>query len=408
MDPYNPYGQPPVPGYPPQQQGYPPQNQGFPQQSPIPGYNNNQSQNGYGQPPVQSYQQTQQVDNRYMPGNHQYNQYQPPPTSIPGNIYNPNPYAQTQQQFEPQFQYPQYPQSQQPIGNVYQEWGYSHPYTLQPIQQSMGSKKALLIGINYFGTPNELKGCISDVHKMKQYLLTRGFTDTPTTMVVLTDDQQDPYKTPTRVNILNAFNWLIGGAKSGDSLFFQFSGHGSQVKDTSGDEEDGLDETILPIDWKTGGQIIDDEIHNFVVKPLPFGARLTAIMDCCHSGTGMDLPFIFGGSQVGNYEMALSNKGKKKSKELFSNAQSKGESVGDVILFSGCRDDQTSADVTTAMSSGGAMTTAFLKASAMNTNNPYLTYAQLLVALRDCLKTYSQVAQLSTGRPMDMNQPFTL
>ena len=38
--------------------------------------------------------------------------------------------------------------------------------------------------------------------------------------------------------------WLLGGVQSGDSLFFHFSGHGSQVIDHSGDEEDGLDETI--------------------------------------------------------------------------------------------------------------------------------------------------------------------
>lgn len=35
-----------------------------------------------------------------------------------------------------------------------------------------GRKRALLIGINYFGSPNELKGCINDVHNVKDFLIT--------------------------------------------------------------------------------------------------------------------------------------------------------------------------------------------------------------------------------------------
>jgi hypothetical protein len=29
------------------------------------------------------------------------------------------------------------------------------------------------------------------------------------------------------------------------------------------------------------------------VKPLPAGCRLTALYDCCHSGSALDLPYIF-------------------------------------------------------------------------------------------------------------------
>ena len=58
--------------------------------------------------------------------------------------------------------------------------------------------------------------------------------------------------------MMNAIEWLIKGAKPGDSLFFHYSGHGSQVKDKDGDEIDGLDETILPVDFQKSGMIIDD------------------------------------------------------------------------------------------------------------------------------------------------------
>jgi metacaspase-1 len=53
--------------------------------------------------------------------------------------------------------------------------------------------------------------------------------------------------------------------------FFHYSGHGGQVKDDAGDEEDGFDETIMPVDFKTKGQIIDDELHALMVAPLPTG-----------------------------------------------------------------------------------------------------------------------------------------
>lgn len=41
-----------------------------------------------------------------------------------------------------------------------------------------------------------------------------------------------------------------------------------------------MDETILPIDHdRGGGEILDDEIHAIMVKPLPRGVRLTAVFD---------------------------------------------------------------------------------------------------------------------------------
>src|SRR4051812_6390736 len=62
--------------------------------------------------------------------------------------------------------------------------------------------------------------------------------------------------------------------------------------DTNGDEADGYDEVILPCDYKSAGYILDDDLYNVLVKRIPYGTRLTAVMDCCHSGTGMDLPYV--------------------------------------------------------------------------------------------------------------------
>jgi uncharacterized caspase-like protein len=95
--------------------------------------------------------------------------------------------------------------------------------------QQTGKKKALLIGINYFRTPNELKGCLNDVKNIKEFLIERGFKDEPSSMVTLTDDNPD--KLPLRSNIISSCKWLVEDAQPGDSLFFHFSGHGEQIAD---------------------------------------------------------------------------------------------------------------------------------------------------------------------------------
>lgn len=69
-------------------------------------------------------------------------------------------------------------------------------------------------------------------------------------------------------------------------------GHGSQKRDYSGDERDGMNETICPTDFERAGQIIDDELNKHLVNPLPAGVRLHALLDACHSGTGMDLRHV--------------------------------------------------------------------------------------------------------------------
>lgn len=201
--------------------------------------------------------------------------------------------------------------------------------------------------------------------------------------------------------------WLIGGTQAGDSLFFHYSGHGSQVIDTSGDEEDGLDETICPVDFKNSGQITDDEIRQILVLGLPYGVHLTSLMDCCHSGTGMDLPFMFTASSQSSYSTCPMKTNFNKRHSNYNSTIE--QSMGDVVLFSGCRDDQTSADTTIGLISGGAMTNAFISSLKQNRNPSYI---QLLYSMRSNLTTgphtYTQIPQLSSEKPMDMNQLFVL
>lgn len=102
-----------------------------------------------------------------------------------------------------------------------------------------------------------------------------------------------PYFHPTKRNIQAGLKWLVKDCKAGDSLVFYFSGHGLRQPDFDNDELDGFDETICPLDFKTAGVILDNEINDTIVRPLKPGVRLHAIVDSCHSGTILDLSYVY-------------------------------------------------------------------------------------------------------------------
>jgi len=279
---------------------------------------------------------------------------------------------------------------------------------------SSSNKRAVLVGINYLRhSKGRLRGCINDVKSMNQFLLSRGYRQQD--IRILTDDLQDPSMQPTKANIMRELSNLARGARPGDKLFFHFSGHGSQVVDTSGDEDDGLDETILPVDYNSAGQIIDDDLYSTLVEPLPPGCQLTALMDCCHSGTGLDLPYVH------NIAPSYGDSGKKKKKKKLKKKKKKknygaptdlpGTTRGDIYLYSGCRDDQTSADASFGGEASGAMTWAFTSSLRQNANQ---SFYGLLLSMRDLLnsgkgpRTFTQVPQLSTGRRIDVQAPFNI
>lgn len=89
-----------------------------------------------------------------------------------------------------------------------------------------------------------------------------------------------------------ALQWLIKDCQFGDSLVFYYSGHGARVRDVDGDEIDGYDEALCPVDYRTAGKILDDEINATIITPLPHGVKLHAIIDTCFSGTLLDLPYL--------------------------------------------------------------------------------------------------------------------
>uniref|UniRef100_A0ACD5TI00 Uncharacterized protein n=1 Tax=Avena sativa TaxID=4498 RepID=A0ACD5TI00_AVESA len=244
-----------------------------------------------------------------------------------------------------------------------------------PPPPAHGRKRAVICGISYRFSRHELKGCINDA-KCMRHLLTTRFSFPDDSIIMLTEEQTDPFKIPTKHNIRMAMYWLLQGSQPGDSLVFHYSGHGAQQRSYSGDEVDGMDETLCPLDFETQGMIIDDEINAALVRPLPPGAKLHALIDACHSGTALDLPFLCRMSRSGQY---IWEDHRPRSGVW------KGTSGGEAISFSGCDDNQTSAD-TSALSkitSTGAMTFCFIQAIE---RGQAATYGSILNSMRTTIR----------------------
>jgi hypothetical protein len=156
------------------------------------------------------------------------------------------------------------------------------------------TKKAVVVGINDYapigaGGP-DLNGCINDARDMANTLVICGFP--PANIRILTNQNAK------RANIITYLNWLLSNCKSGDSLAFYYSGHGTRVANIGADLEiDGLDEAIVPHDYATAGVLRDDDFKAIFDSKLKPGVTLEVFFDCCHSGTGTK-EFNFTGNQI--------------------------------------------------------------------------------------------------------------
>lgn len=136
------------------------------------------------------------------------------------------------------------------------------------------AKTALCIGINdYPGTGSDLAGCVNDANDWAHALTARGF------VVETLLDAQAKGKA-----MREAIRAIVSSAAKGDTVVIQYSGHGSFVPDTNGDESDGTDECLCPHDINTRGPITDDELYELLSAKAP-GVKLVMLSDSCHSGT---------------------------------------------------------------------------------------------------------------------------
>ena len=262
------------------------------------------------------------------------------------------------------------------------------------------AKKALLVGINDYKSISDLKGCVNDVTNMRS-ILKSYFNFSNTNVRVLLDSRA------TKQGILDRLQWLTSGAKTGDFLFFHYSGHGSQIRDRGLKDElsDNMDELICPYDMDWNGTFITDDDLNAIFSKLPKGVLLEVVMDSCHSGTVLrdaDLgrPPELGPTHESRprflpppLDVVCRHEGEEDQLKPTKRIMRRGEAVHH-ILWAGCKDSQTSADAYIGGSYNGAFTYYFCK--HIRDSNNTLSRTDLLKRIRDSLRynSYSQVPQL--------------
>jgi metacaspase-1 len=274
------------------------------------------------------------------------------------------------------------------------------------------AKRALLVGINdYPGTQNDLQGCVNDITNVYDVLVKYfGYASTDVSML------QD--KRATRTAILAALRKLVSSCAEGDRFVFHFSGHGSQIRDTEGDElSDGMDEILCPYDFDWDGEFIKDDDLASILGEVKKGVSAEIILDSCHSGTGtreivldrQSLAATMAG--LADVRALWSSKHCIRPKYLAPPADIAlraddvyGESlrvrrIGERaapqhVLWAACKADQYSADADVGGKPGGAFTYFFCK--HIRDTEGSISRAELLKRVRASLKHegFSQFPQL--------------
>jgi hypothetical protein len=213
---------------------------------------------------------------------------------------------------------------------------------------------SLHVGLNrvdpahYQGWDGELTACEFDANDMRAIAEGQGFE----ARSLLT-------KEATSDAVLAAIERAAGELDQGDLFLCTYSGHGGQVPDRNGeDEEDRSDETWVAYDR----QIVDDELYALWSRFAP-GVRIFVLSDSCHSGTVVrDIEAKVPGP-VSTRQKAAAESPRyralprdvmiatyRANARLYDAIQERlpgaerADPAATVLLISGCRDDQLSLD----------------------------------------------------------------
>ncbi len=221
------------------------------------------------------------------------------------------------------------------------------------------SKKghSLHLGLNavnpahYAGWSGELAACEADADDMQVIASSSEFARSA---VLKTRDA-------TRAHVISEIEKAAADLRPGDLFFLSYSGHGGQIPDRNGDEDDYADETWCLYD----GELIDDELYGLWQK-FQAGVRVVVLSDSCHSGSVTRMMPRLGLTAARREAPAdateeapryrampifAATRTYQQNKKFYDDLQAKvsgerGEIRATVRLISGCHDNQLSADGT--------------------------------------------------------------
>jgi len=236
-------------------------------------------------------------------------------------------------------------------------------------------KRAVVVGMNYMGSPAELNGCVQDMMNHIKLLIDLGYKRNEIT--ILTDapigprnnminpaynridqemaqiifdgklsDQFPAIIRPTESNYRKALTDAILTKDIDENYITQiamiYTGHGGGVRDMNNDESDGQDECVYLMNLAEGYDWLgctDDTISATIVSAYTKNTKrmnrqltIYAIYDSCHSGTIMDLPT----------QMIILNKTVKKCNT--QKTKYDGLNGLTIVCISGCLDNGTSGE----------------------------------------------------------------
>lgn len=223
-------------------------------------------------------------------------------------------------------------------------------FCLVAIAGNAQRKRAFMVGVSHYDTAltgyqwNNING-VEDIRLLSPILKKQGFD-----LSTLLDEQA------TYDNITRQFSQFIGKTRKGDIVYLHFSTHGQPVEDLDGDEADGWDEAIVPIDayklYKKGvyegkNHLLDDQLNQFVKElreKIGSSGFLYVIIDACHAGTSSRAnDETVRGTKVGftyNNKVFKPSTIKKSHYRIETSSQ-----MAKVLFIEACRPDQVNMEI---------------------------------------------------------------
>ena len=278
---------------------------------------------------------------------------------------------------------------------------------------------ALLVGIDAYPRRGmQLNGCRQDVAGIESYLQTH-FVPKQLQIRKLLDEQA------TYHNIAEAFRTHLCQAGPTDTVWFHFSGHGSEqptaVEFEASVEPNGKDQTLVTYNPRPGNGIhhlADKELAVLLMQVADFAPsgvaksgspHIVVTLDCCHSGSG---------TRYHGIESALKTRGfgaggqaTRRPLESYANGfyrsqldrnQSLQVPLTQHVLLAACESVQTAGD----LPSGGLFSTGFLH--ALRQAEGRINYADLYRRTQDRVRKIrrAQTPKFSTINNFNPYQRF--